>query len=354
MPIRPASPLLLAFAIHGLLLGCQHAAPRQQTARLDGESLVGTLAQPVAPVADLDEAPIESASPSSMAPDQDLAAAAGTWAESLLVITAAGPIEHRSLDADRVRVTIPCLVQLDSNAAFDWMEGLAARAPSEGSVERSRLLARGGYPDADSSRSVRRPTQTRSPELSMDVVDLPIDDDPAHVGLVTVDGDHWGAAVTRRVLDRETHLAPLLESIDRPRSVRLLAVDRSGRVIHGVSLPLLPMIKARPDRPQALLSPWWIRDRRTNANEPVVWRNAAQWLAHDRTLARAARELPETVGDLMFLPMLGWQSTIIAAPWAVGGLEIDLSIEVPRDVAERLDRFEFHLADRERATATVR
>ncbi len=346
MPLRPATLTLLAIATHGALIGCQHASPRQATTRLDRETLVGVADRTAPHGSGLDSASSESSASGTPMNEVDPAAAVDTWAESLLVVAAAGPIEHRSLDADRVRVTIPCLVQLDSNAAFDWMEGLAARAPSEGSVERSRLLARGGFPDADSSRSVRRPTQTRSPELAMSAVDLPNTDDPNRFGLLVVDGDHWGAAITRHVLDRKTQLDPLLESIDRPRSVRLLGVDRHGRVIHGVSLPLLPMAKSRPDRPQALLSPWWIRDRRTNANEPVVWRNAAQWLAHDRTLARAARELPETVGDLMFLPMLGWQSTIIAPPWAVGGLEIELSIEVPRDVADRLDRFEFHLADR--------
>lgn len=353
MPLRPASPLLLAFATHATLLGCQHAAPRQETVRLDGESLVGRIAQPAAPVADLEDAPIESASPPSPRAEVEFATVAGTWAESLIVVTASGPIEHRPLDADRVLVTIPCLVQIDANAAFDWTSRLATLAESEASIARSRLLARAGLPDAEPSRSVRRPTRTRSPELAMSAVDLPNTDDPNRFGLLVVDGDHWGAAVTRHVLDRKTQLDSLLESIDRPRSVRLLGVDRHGRVIHGASLPLMPMAKSRPDRPQALLSPWWIRDRRTHSNDRVVWRNAAQWLAHDRTLARAARELPETVGDILFLPMLGWQSTIIAPPWAVGGLEIDLSIELPRGVAARIDRFEFHLADQERSASTA-
>lgn len=341
---RTAAASLIA--LMALLTGCQHASPQRHATRLDlqarSEAIDHLFSGPSSPDRRL--------SPSATSEDQpteaDPAAVADTWAESLLVVAAAGPIEPRALDGDLVRVTIPSLVRLDAEAAFNWSDQLASSVDSQSLGETSRLLMRIDGSSTPSAPSIGRPSGTRSPELAMSAVDLPITDDPNRFGLLVVDGDHWGAAVTRHVLDRKTQLDSLLESIDRPRSVRLLGVDRHGRVIHGVSLPLLPMAKSRPDRPQALLSPWWIRDRRTHSNDPIVWRNAAQWLAHDRTLTQAAIELPETVGDLLFLPMLGWQSTIIAPPWAVGGLEIDLSIELPREVADRIDRFEFHLADR--------
>lgn len=333
-------------ALMAALPGCQHASTQRLATRLDDQARPEAVDHLIFGPSSQDRRLPPSATSEEQPTEADPAAVVDTWAESLLVVAAAGPIEHRAIEGDLVRVTIPCLVRLDAEATFNWSDQLTSSVDSHSSRETSRMLMRIDGASTPFASSLRRPSGTRSPELAMSAVDLPITDDPNRFGLLVVDGDHWGAAVTRHALDRATRLEPLLRSIDRPRAVRLLGVDRHGRVIHGASLPLMPMAKSRPDRPQALLSPWWIRDRRTHSNDPIVWRNAAQWLAHDRTLAQAAIELPETVGDLLFLPMLGWQSTIIAPPWAVGGLEIDLSIELPREVADRIDRFEFHLADR--------
>lgn len=340
VPARTFACLLTSIGV-AASAGCQHGATRADSGR-------PAVRSPSHSITLQSHTTVEAALPST-APQvdppphrADLRSIA-SWPESLLSIELAGTLDQTPWHADRVKVRIPCAARVDASAAFSWLEALRDQLDaSDASARRGRLLVRhaAATPDA-----VRDPDQCRSPSIALETIEVPIDDEASHFGVVLVDGDHPGAWATRIRLDRATDLLPLLEAIDRPRSVRLLAIDAAGRVIHGVSLPLLPMAKSRPEAPQALLSPWWIRDRRTAPQDPVVWRNAAQWLAHGRTLAQAACELPETVGDIMFLPMLGWQSTIVASPWAVGGVEFDLTLELPTEVASRIDRFEFHLGD---------
>ncbi len=345
MPIRPQRTILLALLLHGALVGCQHASPQRESTRLTGETLIGEIHE-TRTMARVKESPSESASPTAAhLPETTLAMTANLWAESLIRIDAAGPVSTRSHDDGSARVSIPCVARVDSGRLTDWLDRMTTAFENAPVHRRSRLLMRSEAGGPNPLRTPDRPLRTRSPELALDCLDVPIGDESSLVGLIVAAGDHWGAPISRHELHRDTDLLPLLQAIDRPRSVRLLAIDAAGRVIHGVSLPLLPMAKSRPEAPQALLSPWWIRDRRTAPHDPVVWRNAAQWLAQGRTLATAARELPETVGDILFLPMLGWQSSIVASPWAVGGVEFDLTIELPSDVASRIDRFEFHLGE---------
>jgi hypothetical protein len=340
IPVRPLARLLTSISLVASA-GCQNGATRTESGRpVDRSPSHSITLQSHTTVV----AALPSPAPQDDAPPHraDLRSIA-SWPESLLSIELAGPLEQTPWQASRVRVRVPCVARIDSSAAFSWLEALRAHFDeADAPNRRGRLLAR---PDSGTPSAFRDPDECFSPTIALEAIEVPIDDEPSHFGLVLVDGDHPGAWATRVRLDRATDLLPLLQAIDRPRSVRLLAIDAAGRVIHGVSLPLLPMAKSRPEAPQALLSPWWIRDRRTAPHDPVVWRNAAQWLAHGRTLAQAACELPETVGDILFLPMLGWQSSIVASPWAVGGVEFDLTIELPSDVASRIDRFEFHLSD---------
>jgi hypothetical protein len=54
-------------------------------------------------------------------------------------------------------------------------------------------------------------------------------------------------------------------------------------------------------------------------------------------------ERPETLGDLLFLPMLGWQLNASTPPIAVGGLEMRIAASVPREIADRISELVFRV-----------
>ncbi len=268
---------------------------------------------------------------------------AESWASRLLLVEARGSGVTISGEGDVVEVSVPCRLRLDESVVTAWAAQFTDAVELEGSsAGQRRLLTRaathaspfGSSPSSDCG----------GPAMSMGTLDLAVSDDPATFGLIIADRPGWGAAVKVFRLDRDVHLSDLLRTLVKPRTVELLAYA-DGEVVHGSSLPLLPTAYNGPRHPQPMASPWWVRDRRESQTQDPIWRHAQSWLTPDRTLAAAMAEVPDTVGDVLFLPMLGWKAGTLASAWAVGSFDMTIRLSLPRETAVRIDRFEFRVAD---------
>ncbi len=273
-------------------------------------------------------------------PAELLAWAVSDWAPTMLRIEASGePVQFLG-DGDVVEVVVPCRMSIDQEAAIGWTRRVSAILREAGFVPRERRVLAG-----EGDQGVQPPPGVAPPLMDMASNTLAASDDARRFALVLADREGWGAAADVFVLDRSEYLPWMLEEIAAPREVQMLAYSADGMVIHGTSVPLLPRSMSRAGLPQDLVCPWWFRDRRQGPAPKVVWRNAQQWLAPGRTLAAAFTASSGSVGDVMFLPMLGWQRTSSASPLAVGSLVMPIRFTLDRSTANRIDRFEFRVVE---------
>lgn len=332
----------LATACATLPIGCQQRSTTSSNERavaiitVRGPEAVSEV-EPSHDRVDLPEtAPLES-------PGLSLVEHAQAWAPRLLLVEPRNGGVTISGEGDLVEVAIPCRLRMDENLVSSWTEQLRESEDLVGATPQSRrLLTRAA---TSASRSTAVPSSDcGGPVMSMQTLDLAISDGPETFGLIIADRSGWGASAKVFRLRRGAQLVELLHGLTAPRAVELLAIA-DDEVVHGSSLPLLPTAYNGVGRPQPMASPWWIRNRRDSLNERPVWRNAQSWLAPNRTLATAMAEVPETVGDLLFIPMLGWRSDALAPEFAVGWIDLTIRLTLPRELATSIDRFEFRVAD---------
>lgn len=271
---------------------------------------------------------------------EQLARAVSDWAPAMLRIEASGEPVQFVGEGDVVEVVVPCRLSIDQESAIEWTRRVSATLRDAGFMPRERrVLSSDGIDDA------QLPSSVSPPFMNMASNTLAATDDARRVSLVLADRPGWGAAAEVFELDRNEFLPRMLEEIAAPREVQLLAFSADNVVIHGTAVPLLPRSMNRTGQSQDLVCPWWFRDRREGPAPKIVWRNAQQWLAPGRTLATAFTAASGSVGDVMFLPMLGWQRTPGSAPVAVGSLDMPIRFTLDRGTANRIDRFEFRVVE---------
>jgi len=265
------------------------------------------------------------------------------WAERLLVIESRGSVVIRG-DGVLVDVEIPCRLRIDEFAAVEWIHELTSTVEDlSGRSQIRRILTRAANATAPSEQPM--PSNVGAPIMAMSTLDLPATDEPSHVGLILADGPGWGVTAKVFRLGRTNDVDEVLSAIGMPETVEMLA-RRRGEVVHGASIPMLPFDFDGGDQPQPHASPWWIRDRRDDSDGALVWRNAATWLSPHRSLSEAMRERPDTVGDILFMPLLGWQRSMSSPQYAVGSLDLTIRVRLPRELAESIDQFEFRISER--------
>jgi hypothetical protein len=338
---RPRLLLTLSAALILPAVGCQSQRPASQLGTISlrsAESYAGE-----APAI-----PTRSLAPSDIAePVASNDSSAAGWADAALVIERSDePVEWSDSGNDGwVRMTVPIRLRIDEDLAARWAE-VSARDLGGNRLGRTRLLSRGEVGTTAGSTGSALPDSLQRPLIHVDRI-APLGPDRLgtyRIGWATSGG--WGAEVDVFESSDMRLLQHLLEESVAPRDVEMYAMDASGQVVFGASLPLLPCDRVRVGRPQPLVCTWWIRDRAETQNDRPRWRNAQQWLAPNRPLAFAMSERPETVGDLMFLPMLGWQAMSSSPPIAVGGLDLSLDVSVPHEIAPRIDSISFTLRPR--------
>jgi hypothetical protein len=338
---RPRLLLTLSAALILPAVGCQSQRPASQLGTISlrsAESYAGE-----APAI-----PTRSLAPSDIAePVASNDSSAAGWADAALVIERSDePVEWSDAGNDGwVRMTVPIRLRIDEDLAARWAEA-SARDLGGSRLGRTRLLSRGEVGTTAGSTGSALPDSLQRPLIHVDRI-APLGPDRLgtyRIGWATSGG--WGAEVDVLESSDMRLLQHLLEESVAPRDVEMYAMDASGQVVFGASLPLLPCDRVRVGRPQPLVCTWWIRDRAETQNDRPRWRNAQQWLAPNRPLAFAMSERPETVGDLMFLPMLGWQAMSSSPPIAVGGLDLSLDVSVPHEIAPRIDSISFTLRPR--------
>ena len=280
---------------------------------------------------------VEEAAPT---PAELLTWAVSDWAPSMLRIEASGDPVQFVGEGEVVEVVVPCRLSIDQESSIAWTRRVSAILRNAGFKPRERRVLSGDGGDGDPLPSTVAP-----PFMDMASNTLAATDDARRFSLALSDRPGWGAAAEVFELDLSEFLPWMLEEIAAPREVELLAFSDDGVVIHGTSVPLLPRSKSRSGQPQDLVCPWWFRDRREGLAPRIVWRNAQQWLAPGRTLAAAFTATSSSVGDVMFLPMLGWQQTAGSAPVAVGSLDMPIRFTLDRGTANRIDRFEFRIVE---------
>lgn len=273
-------------------------------------------------------------------PAEQLAWAVSDWAPAMLRIEASGDPVQFVGEGDVIEVVVPCRLSIDQETAIAWTRRVSAILRDAGLTPRERrVLSRDGIDEA------QLPSSVSPPFMNMASNTLTATDDARRVSLALADRPGWGAVAEVFTLDRDEYLPRMLEEIAAPREVQLLAFSADNVVIHGTAVPLLPRSMNRTGQSQDLVCPWWFRDRREGPAPKIVWRNAQQWLAPGRTLATAFTEASGSVGDVMFLPMLGWQGTAGSAPVAVGSLDMPIRFTLDRGTANRIDRFEFRVVE---------
>lgn len=269
------------------------------------------------------------------------------WADAALIVERSDrPIDWASSDHDGwVRMSVPIRLRVDSELAAEWAEACAAEIGGD-RTERNRLLSRGEVGIAAAPAAPTLPASLQRPLIHVDRI-APLGPDRAgrfRIGWASSGG--WGAEVDVIESADMRLLQRLLEESVAGRDIEMYAMDASGEIVFGASLPLLPCDRVRVGRPQPLVCTWWIRDRAETPGDRPRWRNAQQWLAPNRPLALAMSEQPDTVGDLLFLPMLGWQPMSSSPPIAVGGLDLELDVSIPEETATRIDSISFSLRPR--------
>lgn len=265
------------------------------------------------------------------------------WASALLLVESRGPVTVMASKGDMVEIEIPCRMRIDDSAVPAWVAEFASRAEARiGNSTPGRLLFRAETRDGVSPTSPL--PDCGSPIMRMSALDISASEEGRWIGLIVADAAGWGASAQIFRLPVE-ELDGLLEAMVQPRTLEMLAV-RGDEVVHGASLPLLPCSFAGPGRPQFHASPWWIRDRQDHATQERRWRNASTWLAPARQLANAMRGVPDTVGDIIFLPMLAMQPSMTSDQFAVGSIDLKIRATLPGELVSTIERFEFRVTQR--------
>lgn len=340
MPIR-TRPSLLAALLLASLAACrsQPSAPQEEPTLAVVEIRTAAVAPPEP------QPPAAAAAPTSGNTLGDaLDDAFGEWAAELLTIESTGaPIEIAG-DGEWVQLRIPIRIRIDADRAAEWSAAAADRLWAHlGAARAERLLVQGEAGPIAPPSSVDLPVRALAPYLHLERAGLAMADRAGEFAIAFAERPTWGSEVESFRASRQSLLEPVLRRLAAPRLVEMLALTRSGEVIYGAALPLIPAARATTGAPQALICPWWIRDRRDENASQLRWRNAQQWLAPQRSLATAMLERPETLGDLLFLPMLGWQLNASTPPIAVGGLEMRIAASVPREIADRISELVFRV-----------
>lgn len=269
------------------------------------------------------------------------------WADAALIVERSGkPIEWGSSGHDGwVHMSVPIRLRVDRELAAAWAQACATEIGGD-RIRQVRLLSRGEVGTSAAPADSTLPASLQRPLIHVDRI-APLGPDRAgrfRIGWASSGG--WGAEVDVIESADMRLLQRLLEESVAGRDIEMYAMDASGEIVFGASLPLLPCDRVRVGRPQPLVCTWWIRDRAETPDDRPRWRNAQQWLAPNRPLAVAMSERPETVGDLLFLPMLGWQPMSSSPPIAVGGLDLELDVSIPEETATRIDSISFSLRPR--------
>jgi len=346
----PSVACLLLFLA---MAGCQSPKATTQldvvevnSASDEGEASEDTPAEFI-PVEDRSPTPIVEQRPilvqaevSTETPSTDRSAAG--WAAAAMVVErTAAPVES-SPNGAWVRMRIPVRLRIDRGLLDAWIAEFTAQFDDrrEGVT---RMLSRGEVGTSAGSDESLLPEDVRGTVIHVDRIAAL---GPERNGLVRVGwsmAPGWGGQVHYVDLPIGGRLTALLAETVAPQNVEMLAKDAVGNVIFGARLPLIPCGRVMPGAPQPLVCPWWIRDRTMDGREPSRWRNAQQWLAPDLTLAAAMAERPEMIGDVVFLPMFGWQAMSSRPPVAVGALELTIDASIPAETAPRISSFVFEL-----------
>lgn len=338
----PGATSLAAAALVLPAVGCQTQRPASQVGVISlrsAETYPGDVA--------ID--PIPPSSPNSIAGAEAVhnPTAAG-WADAALIVERSdAPVEWSPSGHDGwVRMTVPIRLRVDSELAAKWAEVCADKIGGTRSKQ-VRLLSRGEIGTAPAPVDSTIPDSLQRPIVHVDRIESLGPDRVGRFRIGWAASSGWGAEIDMVESGDTRVLQRLLEECVESRDVEMYAVDALGEVVFGATLPLLPCDRVRVGRPQPLVCPWWIRDRAETPDDRPRWRNAQQWLAPNRPLALAMSEHPEAVGDLLFLPMLGWQPMSSSPPIAVGGLDLDLAVSVPEETATRIDSIRFTLRARD-------
>jgi hypothetical protein len=313
----------------------RRAAPSRRSRKRSTEA--------IAPAA---EPPTAAAAPPSISSLGDaLDDAFGEWAAELLIIESTGAPIEIAADGEWVQLRIPIRIRIDADRAAAWSAAATDRLRTHlGAARAERLLVQGEAGPIALPSAVELPVRALPPFVHMERAALAMVDRAGEFAIAFADRPSWGSEVESFRASRQSLLEPVLRRLAAPRLVEMLALTRSGEVIYGATLPLIPAARATTGAPQALICPWWIRDRRDENASQLRWRNAQQWLAPQRSLATAMLERPESLGDLLFLPMLGCQLNASTPPIAVGGLEMRIAASVPREIADRISELVFRVA----------
>jgi len=340
MPPRTLASLLGTLVLASLpACRSQPSAPQEEPSLAIVEIRTEAIAIPAA------EPPTAAAAPTSTNTlGGALDDAFGQWAAELLIIESTGaPIEIAG-DGEWVQLRIPIRIRIDADRAAAWSVAATDRLRTHlGAARAERLLVQGEAGPIPPPSSVDLPVRALPPFVHMERAGLAMADRAGEFAIAFADRPSWGSEVESFRASRQSLLEPVLRRLAAPRLIEMLALTRSGEVIYGATLPLIPAARSTTGAPQALICPWWIRDRRDENASQLRWRNAQQWLAPQRSLATAMLERPETLGDLLFLPMLGWQLNASTPPIAVGGLEMRIAASVPREIADRISELVFRV-----------
>lgn len=337
---RDAARLTLGLSLAAAPMACQGppvTAPDSAAPEITIWTEAVVVAEAAAP-----EVPLAPATePLARALDETLA----DWAIDLLVVESTGAPVQSVGEGEWVQLQIPIRIRIDEARAASWAAEASVRLAAQfGTPRQDRLLVEGQAGRLQPPLDADLPVRTSPPHVHIERAALATPERAGSFGLLLADRPSWGASVASFRVPTGAALVEVLSRTVAPHRVEMLVLDRRGGVLHGATLPLIPSARVPTGDPQALICPWWIRDRRDEQDARIRWRNAQEWLAPNRTLAAAMLERPETLGDLLFLPMVGWQRNGISAPLAVGAIEMRIGASVPRSIVGEIAELVFRIS----------